>query len=174
MTRTVEQKRCTGCGACKDACPAACISMQLSEEGFLFPYVDESRCTGCGICGKVCHVLNPPERRMPAKAFAAWAMDESVRSSSSSGGVYSVLGEYVLENGGMISGCRFDGDFVLRHELCARPGSTPLFRGSKYVQSFTDGIYRRIGEELAAHKTVLFTATPCQVAGLLAFLGRPY
>ena len=172
--KLADRKHCTGCGACADACPAAIISMRTSEEGFLFPSVDESRCMGCGICGKVCHALNPPEKRMPDKAFAAWTLDDSVRMSSSSGGVYSVLGEYVLENGGVISGCRFDRDMVLKHELCDRPGCTGAFRGSKYVQCFTDGVYRKIKEELAARKTVLFTATPCQAAGLLAFLGRPY
>ena len=168
-----EQKQCTGCGACADACPAACISMETSEEGFLFPVVDNSRCTGCGICGSVCHVLNPPEKRMPGKAFAAWSLDDSVRTSSSSGGVYSVLGEYVLRNGGIIGGCRFDQNMVLKHELCDVPGCTAHFRGSKYVQCFTDGIYRKIKNELKNGKTVLFAATPCQVAGLLAYLKRP-
>ena len=119
--RIAEQKRCTGCGACSDACPAACISMRTSEEGFLFPVIDESRCTGCGVCGRVCHALNPPEKRVPGKAFAAWTLDRSVRTSSSSGGVYSVLGEHVLENGVTISGCRFDKDMVLKHELAAAP-----------------------------------------------------
>ena len=172
--RIADRKHCTGCGACADVCPRGCISMRTSEEGFLFPSVDESRCTGCGICGKVCHVLNPPEKRIPEKAFAAWTLDDSVRSSSSSGGVYSALGESVLEHGGVISGCRFDKEMVLKHELSGTPGSTGSFRGSKYVQCFTDGIYRGIKKALAEGKKVLFTATPCQVAGLLTFLGRPY
>ena len=146
--KLAEQKQCTGCGACADACPVACISMETSEEGFLFPVVDDSRCTGCGICGSVCHVLNPPEKRMPEKAFAAWSLDDSVRTSSSSGGVYSVLGEHVLRNGGIIGGCRFDQNMVLKHELCDVPGCTVRFRGSKYVQCFTDGIYRKIKNEL--------------------------
>lgn len=170
----VDRKSCTGCGACADACPVSCISMRASDEGFLFPSVDDSRCTGCGLCGKVCHALNPPEKHTPGRAFAAWALDDFVRTTSSSGGVYSVLGEYVLGIGGMISGCRFDGDMVLKHELCGVPGATGGFRGSKYVQCFTDGIYRKIGKELKEGKNVLFTATPCQAAGLLAFLGRPY
>ena len=172
--RIADRKHCTGCGACADICPAGCISMKTSEEGFLFPVVEESRCTGCGVCGKACHALNPPEKRPPRKAYAAWAGDDSVRTTSSSGGVYSVLGEYVLENGGVISGCRFDGEMVLKHELCDRPGGTARFRGSKYVQCFTDGIYRKIKQELARGRTVLFTGTPCQVAGLRAYLGRPY
>ena len=172
--KIADRKHCTGCGACADICPFSCISMVPSEEGFLFPSVDESRCTGCGACGKACHVLNPPEKRSPEKAFAAWSGDDAVRTSSSSGGVYSVLGEYVLENGGVISGCRFDGNMVLKHELCDRPGGTARFRGSKYVQCYTDGIYRKIKQELQNGRTVLFTATPCQVAGLLAYLGRPY
>lgn len=172
--RTAARNLCTGCGACADACPAGCISMETSEEGFLFPAVDESRCTGCGICGKACHALNPPEKRMPEKAFASWALDDSVRTTSSSGGVYSVLGEHILRNGGLVSGCRFDRSLILKHELCGTPGGTARFRGSKYVQSFTDGIYRKIRDELQNGRTVLFTATPCQAAGLLAYLGKPY
>ena len=172
--KIADRKHCTGCGACADACPVSCISMNLSEEGFLFPSIDESRCIGCDACGKACHVLNPPEKRSPERAFAAWSTDDSVRTSSSSGGVYSVLGEYVLGNGGVISGCRFDRDMVLKHELCEQPDGTVRFRGSKYVQCFTDGIYRKIKDTLASGRTVLFTATPCQVAGLLTYLGRPY
>ena len=172
--KIADRKHCTGCGACADACPLSCISMELSEEGFLFPSVDESRCVGCDVCGKVCHVLDPPEKRTPEKAFAAWSMDDSVRKSSSSGGVYSVLGEYVLGKGGVISGCRFDCDMVLKHELCDQPGGTVRFRGSKYVQCYTDGIYPKIKELLANGRTVLFVATPCQVAGLLTYLGHPY
>lgn len=170
--KIADRKHCTGCGACADICPAACISMKPSEEGFLFPSVDESRCMDCGVCGKACHVLNPPEKHLPEKAFAAWSTDETVRTSSSSGGLYSVLGEYVLENGGVISGCRFGKNMILKHELCDRPGDTIRFRGSKYVQCFTDGIYRKIKDELVAGRTVLFTGTPCQVAGLRAYLGR--
>ena len=172
--KLADRKHCTGCGACADVCPASCIAMKTSEEGFLFPEVDESRCIDCNACGNACHVLNPPEKRLPETVFAAWARDDSIRTSSSSGGVYSVLGEYVLENGGVISGCRFDGDMVLKHELCDQPGGTVRFRGSKYVQCFTDGVYRKIKQELIKGKTVLFTGTPCQVAGLLTFLGRPY
>ena len=148
--------------------------MLPSEDGFFFPAVDESRCIDCGACGNVCPALNPPERHLPRKAFAAWALDESIRTTSSSGGVYSVLGEHVLEHGGVVSGCRFDGELLLKHELCDKPGGTVRFRGSKYVQCFPNGIYRKIKQELANGKTVLFTGTPCQTAALLNYLKRPY
>ena len=172
--RITDRKYCTGCGACADACPAHCISMETSEEGFFFPVIQESRCLKCGVCGKVCHAETPPEKKMPRKAFASWSLDESIRTSSSSGGIYSILGEYVLQNGGVISGCRFDRNMVLKHELCDIPGCTARFRGSKYVQSLTDGIYRKIRDALKTNRTVLFVATPCQIAGLLSFLGQPY
>jgi coenzyme F420-reducing hydrogenase beta subunit len=147
--------------------------MVASEEGFFFPSVDGSRCVDCKACGTVCPVLNPPEKHLPRKAFAAWALDESVRSTSSSGGVYSVMGEHVLEHGGAVSGCRFDGELALKHELYERPGDTIRFRGSKYVQCFPNGIYRKIKQELANGRTVLFTGTPCQTAALRNYLGRP-
>ena len=120
-----------------------------------------------------CPKLNPPEKRMPRKAFAAWALDESVRTSSSSGGVYSVLGEHILEQGGVITGCRFDRDLVLKNEISDQPGGTARFRGSKYVQSYPDEIYRKVEQELLNGKTVLFVSTPCQVAGLLKYPGLP-
>lgn len=171
--KLADRKQCTGCGACSDICPVGCISMAASEEGFFFPSVDGSRCVDCGACGTICPVLNPPEKLSPRKAFAAWALDESVRTTSSSGGVYSVMGEHVLEHGGAVSGCRFDGELVLKHELYERPGDTVRFRGSKYVQCFPNGIFRKIKQKLSNGRTVLFTGTPCQAAALRNYVGSP-
>lgn len=147
--------------------------MVPSDEGFYFPVIDKSLCTDCGICRTACPVLNPPEKRTPRKAFAAWAQDESMRTSSSSGGVCSVLGEHILEHGGVITGCRFDRNLILKNEISDQPGDTARFRGSKYIQSYPDAIYRKVEQELLNGRTVLFVSTPCQVAGLLRHPGLP-
>ena len=96
-----------------------------------------------------------------------------MRTSSSSGGVCSVLGEHILEHGGVITGCRFDRNLILKNEISDQPGDTARFRGSKYIQSYPDAIYRKVEQELLNGRTVLFVSTPCQVAGLLRHPGLP-
>lgn len=46
--------------------------------------------------------------------------------------------------------------------------------GSKYVQSSIGTVYKDIKGKLISGKSVLFSGTPCQVAGLKAYLGKDY
>ena len=165
---------CVGCGSCQGKCPTSAISMELNEEGFLYPKVDNSLCTRCGSCLKVC----PTQRELsavpvPNTCYALQAADD-VRMKASSGGVFPLLAQAILEDGGYIAGAVFDEDFVVHHIVSNRPEDVRAMQTSKYVQSCTAEVYPGVKRLLDEGKTVLFTGTACQVAGLSAFLGKEY
>lgn len=165
---------CCGCEACAQRCPVQCISMQEDGEGFLYPHVDTQRCIDCGLCEKVCPVLNQSAPRKPLAAYAAKHPDEAVRMSSSSGGVFTALAEAVLARGGVIFGARFDEHWEVVHAYTETLEGLSAFRGSKYVQSRIGESYKACERFLMQGREVLFSGTPCQIAGLRLFLRKEY
>lgn len=149
--------------------------MQTNSEGFFFPVIDESACINCGKCERVCPVLNANAKGTPiqSEAWAAIHKDSQILSHSSSGGVFSALAKVILSQGGCVFGAAFNNDCrsVQHIEIRDVSGLTSL-QGSKYLQSDIADTYRQVAAELAAGKTVLFTGTPCQVAGLRGYIGR--
>lgn len=175
MIQLTKKADCCGCSACQHSCPKGCITMAADSEGFLYPQVDEAACVNCGLCEKVCPILTKMKAPTGAvSAYGAYASDDKIRKGSSSGGVFSVLAQAVLDRGGMIAGAAFDEDFSVRHVLVETEEELNRLRGSKYVQSRMEDTYPRIREELKRGRVVLFTGVACQVAGLKAFLGRDY
>lgn len=176
MIELCDKEVCTGCGACFNRCDKGAISMVADKEGFASPQIDVGKCVGCGLCQKACPQLNPPTFHPPMgkKVYAAWAKDDAIRLTSSSGGLYTVFAQEILKRGGLVNGVAFDKDFNLTHRLVDNAEDLAALRGSKYVQSDIGDIYRRVEQALKAGRPVLFTSTPCQVAGLYAFLGRDY
>jgi len=171
----LDRKDCTGCGACYNICPVDAISMQRDAEGFLFPVVDEGKCTNCGLCSRACAALNPSfvNAKDPA-CYAVWANDE-IREVSSSGGMFSLVADYILDKGGYVCGAAYSDDYMsVHHIIISDKADLPRLRGSKYVQSDIGTVYKEIRALLDADKDVLFTGCPCQVAGIYAFLGKEY
>ncbi|MBE6763295.1 MAG: 4Fe-4S dicluster domain-containing protein [Ruminococcaceae bacterium] len=166
--------KCTGCGACVDACPKSCISFRYDENGFYRSYVDEDRCIQCRRCVKVCPANHPYKTHRIQQAYKARRQDKQAAVNSSSGGIASVLSEYIVKNGGVVAGCGFDDTLCLKHTLASTLDELEPFKGSKYLQSNTVGIYRQVREQLQADKTVLFIGTPCQVSALQTYLGKTY
>ncbi len=161
--------------ACVPVCPVNCITVAVDEEGFEYPVRDAARCTNCGKCTAVCPVVNKPEaiptEGFPA-AYAAWSRDAETRRNSSSGGVFPELAKRVLSDGGVVFGAAFSDDFhTVHHIKMEDPGDLPRLQGSKYVQSSTVGVFPQVKELLASGRKVLFSGTPCQVAGLRNFIG---
>lgn len=150
--------------------------MEPDENGFLYPQIDEARCVGCGLCERVCAYQHGPKRASDKETYAAAAQDaDLVRSAS--GGVFASLAQAVLAQGGVVYGCameREDGRLVVRHVAVTALQELPRLKGSKYVQSEIGTIYRDVQEQLNAGKTVLFSGTPCQAAGLRGFLRKAY
>ena len=170
-----EVGRCTGCAACRAACPRGAIAMREDEEGFLRPVVNDEACMGCGRCEKACPVLHPAEARMPMRVVAAQAKDEDLRLKSSSGGVFSLLAQTGLNRGGVVFGAAVCGpDNKVAHIKAENEGELARLRGSKYVQSDIGESYVEAKALLDAGRWVLFSGTPCQIAGLRKLLGRDY
>ena len=145
--------------------------MVADDEGFLYPEVDASACIGCDRCAKVCPSLRPNAARTPLSVYAAKATDEALRIESSSGGVFSLLAKETLAKGGLVFGAAFDhSDWHVFHRSVDNESDLAELRGSKYVQSDMGDVLRHVAAVLKEGRDVLFSGTPCQVAGLRNFL----
>ena len=175
MITITDPAQCSGCGACASACPVRAISMEADRKGFLYPKADPSICVGCGKCEALCPISNAggirPETPM---AYGAWSAREEIRSGSSSGGAFTEIAAEVLRQGGIVFGAAFDEDLSVRHIGVETEADLEKLRGSKYVQSTIGTAYLDAKKHLTAGRIVLFTGTPCQIAGLYRFLGREY
>lgn len=174
MLQLTDKQDCCGCHACASVCARQCITMQEDNEGFLYPVVDASTCTDCGLCEKVCPVINQDEPRKPLKVYAAKNRNEEIRRQSSSGGIFTPLAESVIRDGGVVFGAKFDKDWNVVHAWTDTIEGITDFRGSKYVQSTIGDAYREAREFLKQGRKVLFSGTPCQIAGLRKFLRKEY
>lgn len=174
MAIITDKEKCCGCGSCSAVCPQGCITMQPDKEGFMHPRIDTQRCTGCQACRTACPVLHMP-RRLPVQGtYSAYSRDEAVRRESSSGGIFTELARRVLDNGGVVFGAAFDGAFCVKHICIERRQALYKLRASKYVQSTTGGTYRQARTLLEQGRLVLYSGTPCQIAGLRAYLKKDY
>ncbi|MEF2606702.1 MAG: SDR family NAD(P)-dependent oxidoreductase [Schaedlerella sp.] len=163
--------KCTGCGACSNVCPADAITMLPNKDGFLNPSVDYDKCINCGLCEKKCVALHPKyENYSKPECYAFWASDE-IRAVSSSGGVFTVAAEYILDKGGYVAGTIYNEDYSVRHTIIHSKDELWKMRGSKYMQSDVQKIYRDVKILLNQGELVLFTGLPCHIAALYSCLG---
>lgn len=171
-----EKETCTGCHACATKCPKQCIKMINDTEGFWYPQINQEECIDCGLCEKVCPIITPLkfEDHFNPVAYACYNTDEKMRLESSSGGVFILIAEAVLKQGGVVFGAGFDKDFNICHQSVEHVEDLDKLRMSKYVQSKIGETYKEAEAFLKENRMVLFTGTPCQIGGLKAYLGKPY
>ena len=175
MNKTIADiTNCTGCGACQNICSHKAISMQVNDEGFLYPVVDNKKCINCGLCLKKCPSKNPEYSNFGKPDCLAISANDELRRHSSSGGVFPLLAEYVLEQGGYICGAAWNQDNLVEHIIISKKDDLYKLKGSKYLQSDVKDVYCQIKKILKQEKLVLFSGTPCQVAGLNAYLGKEH
>lgn len=168
------KNNCCGCGACEQICPKHCITMRADNEGFIYPVVNVDICIDCHLCENVCPFIAEYNDRKPIKIFAAKCTNEEVRLLSSSGGAFSVIAKSVIEEGGVVFGAKFNQEWEVVHDYTETTEGLKEFRGSKYVQSRIGDSYKKTKDFLIKGRKVLFSGTPCQIAGLKKFLGKEY
>lgn len=172
MIRISDKSLCCGCTACVAVCPAQCIVFRRDREGFDYPVANPDLCIHCGKCESVCPVLNPLEPDGPMASYAV-RIPEFVEGSSS-GGVFPALARNVIAAGGVVYGAVFNPDMTVGHMAAETMSEVGRMRGSKYVQSDLYDSFGEIKEYLKQGRPVLFSGTPCQVAGLNRFLGKKH
>lgn len=171
----LEPSACTGCGACKNACPYDCITMEPDERGFLYPHIDTSCCVQCGACEAACPPLTPLMAYTSKPPASLAYFDKShFRDEATSGAIFAMLAERVLAKGGLVFGASYSPDMQLRHRGSDMMTDIYKFQGVKLSQSDTLFTMREARDALNAGRWVLYTGTPCQIEGFLAFLGREY
>lgn len=172
--KVVDKQDCCGCTACGNVCPKQCIAMEADKLGFVYPKVDEDKCIECGLCEKVCPFINPFDALEPVQSYAAYNKGEQELLKSSSGGIFISLARQTIENGGIVFGAVFNDDWSVSH--CSADtieGVIPMMT-SKYLQSKMLNCFDEAQSYLKEGRQVLFTGTPCQIAGLKHFLRKDY
>lgn len=165
---------CCGCEACAQRCAHNAISMKRDKEGFLYPIIDPNKCTKCDICEKVCPIINQKLPSEPIKTYAVKNKDEIIRLKSSSGGIFTLLATKTINNEGVVFGAKFDEQWNVVHDYGETIEDLTKFRGSKYVQSQIGNCYEIAEIFLKNGREVLFSGTPCQIAGLKKYLIKDY
>lgn len=170
---------CCGCRACETICPQKCITMTEDEEGFYYPLKQDDLCTDCGLCESVCPSIHKEkidykESGNLPKAFMAINKDEAIVHNSASGGVFSAVANAYCKDNFVIFGAQFDDQLRVIHSHVHSLDEIDKYRKSKYVQSDINDSYKKAEEYLKSGKRVLFTGTPCQIAGLRLYLKKEY
>lgn len=178
MIIITDKTKCCGCSACANICPKKCISMQSDGEGFLYPVTNTAECVACGLCEMICPIVHRNERLQNGtvlETFGGNTKNGQLRRNSSSGGIFGVLAKNILDENGVVVGAAFSEDFYSVHHICIET-EEKLYRlqGSKYLQSEIGDIYKKVKDFLSQGRRVMFTGTPCQVAGLKSYLGKEY
>lgn len=173
MINIAHKEDCCGCGACISACPRKCIVFTSDEEGFLYPYINAKDCIDCHLCERICPIINNNVESKIPTAYGCLGND-TIRMKSSSGGVFTLLSEYVIQRGGIVFGAKFDNSWHLIHDNVDSLDDLDSLRRSKYVQSNIHGCFQHVKYYLEKNKIVLFSGTPCQISGLQCYLGKEY
>ncbi|MFR2096454.1 Coenzyme F420 hydrogenase/dehydrogenase, beta subunit C-terminal domain [Eubacterium sp.] len=173
MIDKVGEKNCCICGNCVQRCPKEAISLTKNFNTFNYPEINYNLCNGCNRCETVCPTLNELNQQQCLGAYMAKNINLTERKLSSSGGMFSVFANYIIENNGLVCGAAFDG-LKVKHIIVDNKADLYKLRGSKYVQSDLGDCFEQIEKYLDNNRLVLFVGCPCQTAALRIYLKKDY
>lgn len=173
MKEIVSENKCTGCTACMNICPKQAIAMEENIEGFKYPVINQEKCINCGLCKRTCPILTTNKNMSINKCYVGYAKEDEVKRNSSSGGIFPLVANYILDNNGIVIGAAFDDNNKLNHIAITKEKELIKLKGSKYLQSNLGDIFKYVSENILNTK-ILFVGVPCQIAGLKAFLKKEY
>lgn len=171
IDKICDNSECTGCFACVNVCPIGAIEMKPGKIGHIYPKISE-KCIECNKCIKTCPVNKPLDLQTPNKTLAFWMKDDEEHRTSSSGGAAACFTNYILDNEGTVYGCASLPHGIIKHIRIDKKEDAYKLKGSKYVHSYINDIYKSIKGDLKDCKKVLFVGLPCQVAGLKNYIGK--
>ena len=174
MHQICDYNTCTGCMACVNICKHNAIAIVQNNEGFYIPQINPNKCVECGLCIKRCPANTNVKFELPLKIYSGWINNENIRLESSSGGAFTAIATPVLKKKGIVFGAKLNQDLKIEHTFIEKEEDLYILRGSKYVQSYIGDSYKKSKQFLQDCRIVLFSGTPCQIAGLKNFLQCEY
>jgi len=165
---------CTGCRTCEKICPKEAITMVYDNEGFLIPKINNDKCINCTLCVKKCPQEKEIENQGVQLVYAGVLKEKEILIKSTSGGAFMAFALMIINLKGIVYGCAFTDDFEVEHIRVDNLHDLKKLQGSKYVQSNTKNTFNQVENDLKSGKFVLYSGTPCQIAGLYSFLGKDY
>ncbi len=171
-----QECECCGCEACFNVCPVHAIEMKENDYGEAFPEINSDKCIQCGKCLKVCPLKKERGGEKPLSAYGAISKDPFMYRNATSGGIFAVLAEHIISQKGIVVGSTLDNEdgISVKHICIDTKMQIASLQGSKYVQSRIGNVFTKVKEALNDNRLVLFSGTPCQVAGLKLYLGKEY
>lgn len=169
--------KCTGCGNCKNRCPAKAIEMIEDEEGFRVPSVDYEKCLNCRICELKCplSMVKYADMELLPKAVLVRNREKERLQQVASGGICFTLSDYFVRVlHGFVCGAVFDEDYSVKHIVTNSMDDIIRMSQSKYVQSDLGKCFSSIENLLRNGQFVLFVGTTCQVYALKKYLDTSY
>ena len=166
MDNISKVKNCYGCMGCSFSCPKGAISFKINKLGYYSPVIDKDKCVNCGICLSKCPSTNNTNLQSVKREIVGWSKNDTIRSSSSSGGAFFEIASNFIKNGGVVYGAYQSSTFEVEHIRVTTVDELSKLQGSKYIQSNTQKAFSLIKEDLLSNKKVLFSGTPCQVAAI--------
>lgn len=175
MIRITDPADCCGCSACMSICPHEAITMEPDALGFLYPKVNMDKCVDCHLCEKVCAFNDhyDTSANLPAPdVYGARHKDPNQVATSRSGAAFIAISDWILDHDGVVYGAGYTDHFRVVHKRATTKEERDEFKGSKYVQSDMDHIFRQVKQDLKDGRIVLFSGTPCQTSGLNSYIGK--